>query len=381
MNVREKFLKVMHHKTVSEFPDLEFGYWDETIQNWIQEGHLPADLLEDAQDGIGERFRDNSKHKLVERHLGFEQLYDVPVSVNLHPPFQVKVLKEDHKHRIIRNERGVICRELKKRESMPEFLEFPVKDEDDFHRLIDRRMDSSDADRYPEDWDELARKLDDRDYPLGVFCGSLYGWVRYWMGFERASRTFIQNPDFIHEMMEFIADHVTEVVGIALGKLQEYGIELDYAHFWEDMCYNKGPLISPAMFEEFMLPRYKRITGLLKNHGIDIIFVDSDGKIDELVPLWLEGGVNCMFPVEAAHTSPKRLREKFGDRVLMMGGIDKRALIEGNKEAIDRELNKLPPLLESGGYIPHIDHRVPPDVSFESYSYYMERKREMLGLS
>jgi uroporphyrinogen decarboxylase len=62
--------------------------------------------------------------------------------------------------------------------------------------------------------------------------------------------------------------------------------------FWEDMCYRGGPLISPAMFREFMLPRYKRITELARSLGIDVIFVDSDGDVSELIPLWLESGIS-----------------------------------------------------------------------------------------
>jgi len=158
-------------------------------------------------------------------------------------------------------------------------------------------------------------------------------------------------------------------------------VELDFASWWEDMCFNKGPLISPRMFDEFMVPRYKKITDFLKQHGVTINIVDCDGNINELVPLWLKAGVNCMFPLEiAAGSKPEVLREKYGREVLLMGGIDKRALAAG-KEAIDRELEKIPPLIEQGGYIPHVDHRVPPDVSYENYLYYIKRKREIIGVA
>jgi len=48
------------------------------------------------------------------------------------------------------------------------------------------------------------------------------------------------------------------------------------------------------------------------------------------------------------------------------------------KKAIDEELERLHPLVEKGGYIPMVDHRVPPDVSFENYLYYIEKKKEIL---
>jgi uroporphyrinogen decarboxylase len=157
-------------------------------------------------------------------------------------------------------------------------------------------------------------------------------------------------------------------------------VDLDFADFWEDMCFNMGPMISPAMFKEFMVPRYKRITDFLKQHGVDVVYVDCDGDINELVPLWLEGGVNCMFPLEIQSGSdPYPIREKYGEQVLLLGGVDKMQLIAG-KVAIRKEIDRITPLVETGGYIPHVDHRCPPDVTYENYLYYLKTKREAFGI-
>ncbi|MGQ9597205.1 MAG: uroporphyrinogen decarboxylase family protein, partial [Thermoproteota archaeon] len=98
---------------------------------------------------------------------------------------------------------------------------------------------------------------------------------------------------------------------------------------------------------------------------------------DELVPGWLEGGINCMFPIEANFTSPISLREKYGKKVLLIGGVNKLALIEGPK-AIDKELENLSQLVREGGYIPMVDHRVPPDVSLKNYVHYLKAKRKII---
>ena len=143
------------------------------------------------------------------------------------------------------------------------------------------------------------------------------------------------------------------------------------------MCFNHGPLISPKLFEELMVPRYRRITVALKKYNIDIDILDCDGQIYELVPGWLKGGINCMFPIEAAHTDPIKLRKEYGKDILLMGGVNKVQLAK-SKAAIDQELERLQPLVEEGGYIPMVDHRVPPDVSFENYLYYVEKKKEIL---
>ena len=145
------------------------------------------------------------------------------------------------------------------------------------------------------------------------------------------------------------------------------------------MCYRQGPLISPAMFKKLMVPRYKRVTDFLRNEcGCEFHMLDCDGNIHQLVGLWLEGGINVMFPLEAAHTDAYKIADEFGKKVALRGYFDKRALIAG-KEAIDKEFERITPLLKRGGFIPHTDHRVPPDVSWENYRYYRMKKCELIG--
>jgi uroporphyrinogen decarboxylase len=156
-------------------------------------------------------------------------------------------------------------------------------------------------------------------------------------------------------------------------------IDFDYANGWEDIAFRNGPLIGPAMFRRFLLPGYMRIASLLRGHGVNVIFTDCDGDINAIVDLWIEAGFTCQFPLEVgAGTDPIALRERFGERVLLIGGVNKRALIAG-REAIDREMERLAPLVAEGGVIPHVDHRCPPDVTFENYLYYLEAKKRILG--
>jgi uroporphyrinogen decarboxylase len=130
------------------------------------------------------------------------------------------------------------------------------------------------------------------------------------------------------------------------------------------------------MFKEWMVPRYKRLISILNRHGIDVVITDCDGNINELVGLWIEGGVNCMFPLEInSHTIPAELRAKYGQQVLLAGGVDKIQLAGGKKE-IEQEIERLRPTVETGGFIPHVDHRVPPDVSYDNYLYYLKLKRQ-----
>ena len=93
----------------------------------------------------------------------------------------------------------------------------------------------------------------------------------------------------------------------------------------------------------------------------------------------MEEGVNIMFPLEVpAGVDPYAWRREFGMNLRLKGGIAKEALVRGGA-AIDKELERIRPLLEQGGYIPHLDHLVPPDISYRNYCEYLEKKRRLIG--
>jgi uroporphyrinogen-III decarboxylase len=251
---------------------------------------------------------------------------------------------------------------------MPEWIEYPVKNRDDWEHIVKPRLDAKIPGRHPagDELDKLVAEYKQRDYPLGMWCGSFYGWPRSFMGVERISVMFYDDPDLIHEMCEHIADFAIETLSPLLQKIQ-----FDFAYIWEDMAGKAGPLCSPAMYREFMMGPLRRVTGLLHRHGVRHIIVDSDGNNDVLIPLWLEAGVTGLRPFEvAANCDAVAIRRKYGKDLIIQGAIDKRALARG-KEAIDREvLSKVPWLCLQGGYVPQVDHLVPPDVSLENYTHY-----------
>ena len=172
-------------------------------------------------------------------------------------------------------------------------------------------------------------------------------------------------------------EHMTQLSLTMLSQVMGK-IDFDFGNWWEDMCFNHGPLVSPTFFNEIMVPRYKRITSYLANYGVKYHVLDCDGNITKLVPGWLYACINVMFPVEAAHTDQAALRKEYGKQVRFMGGVNKMALIKG-KDTIDQEMDRIARLMEDGGFIHHVDHRCPPDVTLENYLYYIKRKREVIG--
>jgi len=240
------------------------------------------------------------------------------------------------------------------------------------------RLDPNSPTRYPADWDERVKVWSDpqREQPVFLYAGGLYCYLRNWMGLENLSYVLYDDPAWFDEMVTIVADCVLG----ALTRILETGGQFDGCGMWEDMCYNAGPLLSPKHFKQFLTPHYRRITDLLHQHGVDVIWVDCDGKIDQLIPLWLEVGVNCMFPVEVGvwGADPIQYRREYGRDLLMMGGFDKRILARSPAE-IECEVQRLAPLVEEGGFIGFCDHRVPPDVPLENYMFYLKMARQVWG--
>jgi uroporphyrinogen decarboxylase len=279
---------------------------------------------------------------------------------------------------------GRVTRALKEglvrgqRMSMDTYLRFPVECRADFQAIKQRYNPESPA-RYPPFWDEYAASLQGRRYPvqlpmLTTDCEGFYSCLRNWMGTEAACTVFYDDPTWAGEMVEFIADTMIAVCQRALE-----AVEVDYFLWHEDYAYNAGPLLSPKIVKQFLVPQYRRVNDFVRAHGVDIIFLDTDGDPRVLIPLLLEAGINGLFPLEcAAHQDPIALRREYGHDLLLWGGIDKREVAQ-DRAAIRQELlDKIPPFLEDGGYIPTIDHSVPPDVPYDNFLYYLDLKRSIL---
>jgi uroporphyrinogen decarboxylase len=211
---------------------------------------------------------------------------------------------------------------------------------------------------------------------LGTNCAAngFYWRAREFMGTEALSYAWFDYPDLMHEIMEYFADFLIETSRPVLERIQP-----EYFTLNEDMAMKSGPLLSPETFRRFISPHLRRLVETFKGLGVRYFAVDTDGNPTALVPLLMDAGVDILWPIErAAEVSPVTLRAQFGRDLRLWGGVDKRVLPLG-KEAIKAHLREFIPLIEEGGYIPTIDHTVPPDVSWDNFRTYMDLKRELLA--
>lgn len=359
MTHRERWLRTLNFEPVDHVPDEEFGYWDETFTTWHTQG-LPPEI---------------NNNSIADRYFQFAPRANVPVNVGLLPGFPEETVEQHEKYSIVRDSEGALKQVFTDgTDTIPRYIRFAIENRTDWERFKER-LDPNDPARYPANWHAHVQRLNQAEVPVIVNCGSLFGRFRSWIGFENIAIMCMDQPDLIEDMVEYWVYFITTVLNRAVAD-----IRIDAGAFWEDICFNKGCMISPTMFRKWLTPRYKRITDFVRQSGAEIFYVDCDGNIMDVVECWLDGGVNTMFPLEiAGGTDHYELRKRYGKQIKFIGGVNKRPLA-GMHAEIDAEIARILPLVEQGGYIPHVDHRVPPDVSYNNYLYYLQRKREALGI-
>jgi hypothetical protein len=317
-------------------------------------------------------------NRKVDDFFGFEdEGWTIPRRTDMNPAFEEIVLERREESVIMRDEVGIVAERYlhdSHRSSIPRFIEFPVKTPADWARLKERYRLDDPYRAFPDEEIEHARRAQAAGRAIRMSFAGFYGQLRHWMGMEHLSYAFYDSPDMIRDMVT----HWAELCARQIERLPS-DIAMDRADWWEDMASKNGPLVSPRVFREFLQPGYHRVMTAAKARGCVLSRVDCDGNPHAIVANWLQEGVNIMFPLEiGAGVDPWQWRQEFGMDLRLKGGISKRAIAEGG-EATDRELERVRPLLEQGGYVPHLDHLVPPDISYSNYCEYLEKKRKLIG--
>jgi len=367
--VTDRYYRTFTYQPTDRVPDCEFGYWPQTIRRWLGEG-LPQEMASESNQMFSAK---------LDAFFGFDAGASCGINLRLHmhPTFESEVIERREHSVIMRDSSGCLAeRYLNEADesSIPHFLEFPVKTPQDWAEMK-KRYDGDDPVReIPQAEIDAAVAAAAEGKMISVGCPGPYGMLRGWMGFENLSLAFYEYPDMIHDMV----DHMTDLTVRQIRRLPA-DLPIDHSGWWEDMASKNGPFVGPRMFREFLQPQYHRIQQELRKHGCVLGVVDCDGNPHDIVANWLEEGVNIMFPLEvAAGVDPFAWRKEFGMELRLKGGIAKAPLVAGGK-AIDRELERVRPLLEQGGYVPHLDHLVPPDISYDHYREYLDKKRKLIG--
>jgi len=373
MNNRERALAILNYQNYDRMPVVHFGFWNETLDKWAEQGHITREEASQWGDG-------NAADQAIGTRLGFDfNWYRVfGVYTDLLPPFEQRVLEElpDGSRKVV-NRDGVVIIQKEGATGIPTEIDHLFKGRKEWEELFRPRLQPDEKRIFRPEQIMAEVQRPDRDRPLGLMCGSLYGRIRDMVGMINLA--YLQTDDLA--LFDEMIENQGNLCYWATEKaLETFGDNWDFGHFWEDICFRSGPLISPRLFRQKVGPHYRRITDLLHKHGINLVSLDCDGKIDDLVPIWLENGVNVMFPIEVGiwDASIAPWREKYGREIRGVGGMDKRVFAY-DYAAIDAEIERLKPLVDLGGYIPCPDHRIPPDARWENVQYYCEKMRRTFG--
>jgi uroporphyrinogen decarboxylase len=361
MTNRERFNNLFSGKPVDRVPFLDFMgdcNFNSCLVRWKKEGLDPDAGWEEVRRIIG---------------FDYPRGFFIQPKLLFYPEFEVKLIKREGDKTFIRNKWGGVEIQKDGSEVMSLTVEGPVTDRKTWEEVKDR-LSGFTMERMPADFESLCKKAGATDLPVysGDLPAGFFGALREIFGFEKLMYVYYDDPDLLEEILDTLCD----LWIVLYDKIQEH-IALDYVFIWEDMCSKNGPLISPAAFREFLLPRYKRLTESVRKTGCGNFMVDSDGDERLLVPLWMEGGVNITLPWETQFgLNMVEVRHSFPS-LGIIGGLNKHVL-EFSREDMDRELEKVPCLLEKGYYIPSLDHGVTNAVSWDNYCYFYDKLKELV---
>jgi len=325
MDNRTRFHRLMRFEPVDRLPMVEWaGWWDKTIERWRQEG------LSDTLVDPGE----------IREHLGLDTYRQYGIGPRK-PSFP-----EPAGHG-----KGVVA-------SMDDYRAVKNHLYPEPETVIDRPL--------LESW---ARRQAAGDMVVWITLNGHFWFPRTLFGIEPHLCAFYEQPDVMHAMNEDLLEFNLRALDAVCAILTP-----DFMTFAEDMSYNHGPMIGKPLFEECLAPYYRRITPVLRERGI-IPFMDTDGDILQLIPWFIEAGVDGFLPLEKqAGCDIALFREQY-PRTRYIGAYDKMVMNQG-EEAMRAEFERLLPVTKQGGFIPSCDHQTPPGVSLDDYKTYLRLMKE-----
>ena len=350
MTPRERYRAIMNFERPDKPFIWTFGMRKATLDEWLKQGYPEGAIANDL--------------------LGYDDFNGIPLNTSHFPQFEKVIVEEKDGHVTYWDEEGALRIDGVDAQGSGfvtrKWLKFPVESRSDFLKMKERYV-AEDIGRRCEGFDEIIKDTHTSERPYMGGMQGFYWTMRQWLGFEGLSVAFYDMPELIDEMLDFILDFNVQLIRTHLA-----GARIDNLMINEDMAYKTASMVSPKIVKDKFVPRYRELVQEAKSVCADQVFVDSDGHISELIPLWIEAGIDGTSPVEqASEQNILEYAEKYPD-FRFLGGLDKRVLSRGRKEVEEEVIPKAEKLYQRGGWIPAVDHAVPADAKFENFKYMIE---------
>ena len=325
-------------------------FWGDTLEKWREQGHIA-----EGED--------------LATHFGFDLDTCWPLKMVARLDFEPQVLEETDETILTRDGNGAVLRRHKLHSSTPEHVDFAVKERRAWEELVKPFLAPS---RERIDFEAYRRAREEARRQDRFFCWSginVFELMHPMCGHEFMLIGMADDPDWVRDMAATYADLTIALMETLFA---EEG-RPDGIWFYEDMGFRGRPFMSPTMYREIIQFAHRKTFDYAHSLGLRVI-VHSCGFIEPLLPHMVEAGLDCLQVIEVkAGMDPLRIKETFGDRLALCGGMDARNLVANDLEAIGAELReKLPVLKEGHRYILHSDHSIPTTTDYETYRFFVD---------
>jgi uroporphyrinogen decarboxylase len=279
-----------------------------------------------------------------------------------------EVLSEDSEYIVVRNRFGGIRKSCRDGSSAPKIVDYSCQKREDWEKLKPRLKPSD----YRVDWVSSFQGFH-RDHSRGLFItyGAAVGYdkIGYYVASPRLLKAVIMEPEWVKDMYWTDAKLVMDMCE----RMMKAGFKFDGASLACDLGYKGGLFFSPKHYEEQLHRVLKELCRYFHSHGMQVL-LHCCGNVKDLIPFFIEEGIDCLGPLEVkAGMDLIELKEKYGDKICFLGGIDVRLMALDDPKPIEKEIKeKITVAKEDGGYIYHSDHSIPKNVSFKQYKRIIE---------
>ena len=194
---------------------------------------------------------------------------------------------------------------------------------------------------------------------FGAYFQTLYEFV---IGLEDTMKLVYEDREFVDHLLDISAAWCTKFCAAAV----KNGV--DFVWTADDVAFKTGLFLPPGLMRELWLPKLRRIHEPALAAGTPVMF-HSDGNVDELVPMLLEAGVDCLNPMDPYGVDYRELKRKFGDRLCLSGNIDiEFPLAHGTPQDVEKDVKAhMDALKPGGGYVCGSSHSIVNYVPHENF--------------
>lgn len=201
--------------------------------------------------------------------------------------------------------------------------------------------------------------------------GDIFTMTWEMMGFESFSFALFENPDLIKALNDELGNLV-----LSMFEYFAQSDAVDILWYSDDIAYKGGLLMSPDVLDAYIFPWLKKIGDLAKKYDKPLLY-HSDGILYDVMDKLIECGIDALHPIEPQAMQLKEVKERFGDRLCLMGHVDVDLLCRGRKEEIREQVRQnIEIAAYDGGYCVGSGNSIPDYVNFENYLTMLEASKE-----